>query len=71
MFFLENPLIEKLLKFFVAVVDAELLEGVDGKVLEAGNVQDPDEVGRSLERNTLQGLIQFTFVRFGMLNFCL
>ena len=69
MFFLENSLIKKLLKLLVAVVDAELLERVDGEVLEAGNVQDPDEVRRSLEWNTLQGLIQFIFVRIGILNF--
>jgi hypothetical protein len=40
----ENSLIEELLKFLVAIVDAELLEAVDGEVLEAGDVQNSNVI---------------------------
>jgi hypothetical protein len=40
--FFEDAQIEELLQFLVAVIDAKLLETVDGKVLESGNVQDAD-----------------------------
>ncbi len=40
----ENSLIEELLKLLVAIVDAELLEAVDGEVLEAGDVQNADVI---------------------------
>ena len=53
LFFLKNSLIEKLLKFFVAIVDAELFETVDGEILEAGNVENADVIRRSLKWNTL------------------
>ncbi len=46
-------MIEKLLKFFVAIVDAKLLETVDSEVLEAGNVENADIIRRSLKWNTL------------------
>ena len=50
---LEYPLVEELLQLLVAVVDAELLERVDGEVLEASNVQHPDVVSRLLEGDGL------------------
>ena len=53
LFFFENSLIEKLLKFFVAIVDAKLFETVDGEILEAGNVENADVIRRSLKWNTL------------------
>ncbi len=40
----ENSLIEELLKLLVAIVDAELLEAVDGEVLEAGDVQNSNVI---------------------------
>ena len=36
-------MVEKLLQFFVAKVDAHLLEAVEVEDLEAGDVQDSDE----------------------------
>ena len=48
---LEYALVEELLELLVAVVDAELLVRVDGKVLEAGDVEQADEAGRGGERN--------------------
>ncbi len=47
-------MIEKLLKFFVAIVDAKLFETVDGEILEPGNVENADVIRRSLEWNTLR-----------------
>ena len=40
----------------VPVVDAELLEAVDGEVLEAGDVEDADVVGGALEGDALVDL---------------
>lgn len=43
-------MIEELVELLVGVVDAELLEGVDGKVLEAEDIQDTEETRRVLAR---------------------
>lgn len=36
----KDIMIEKLVQLFIGVVDAELLKGVDSKVLKAKNVQN-------------------------------
>ena len=59
---LEDPLVEELLQLLVAVVDAELLEAVDGEVLEPGDVQDADVVGRPLKGNALQVRVKMNHV---------
>lgn len=41
-------MIEELVELLVGVVDAELLEGVDGKVLEAEDVEDTEKAWRVL-----------------------
>lgn len=41
-------MIEELVELLVGVVDAELLEGVDGKVLKAEDVEDTKEAWRVL-----------------------
>ena len=41
--YLKNVMIEEHVKLLVGVVDAELLEAVATKVLEAKNIQDADK----------------------------
>ena len=41
----EHVMVKELVKLLVGVVDAQLLEGVGLEVLEAENVQNPDELG--------------------------
>jgi len=38
LFLLQNPFVEKLLKFFIAIVDAKLLITVMFKVLKTSNI---------------------------------
>lgn len=44
----EDIVVEKLVQLFVGVVDAELLEGVDRKVLEAEYIENAQEPRRVL-----------------------
>ena len=53
LFIFENSLIEKLLQLLVAIIDAELLKTVNGKILKSSNIQNANIVGRRLKWNTL------------------
>ncbi|TKR93102.1 hypothetical protein L596_007623 [Steinernema carpocapsae] len=48
---LQNPVVEELLELLVAVVNAELLERIQGEEFEAGDVQDADVALAMAERN--------------------
>merc|ERR1712226_728508 len=54
----EHVLVKELLQLLIDVVDADLLETVVVKDLEAGNVQDTD-VGNLLHGGVTQGLVTF------------
>lgn len=49
-------MVEELLELLVGVIDAELLEAVDVKDLESGNVEDADE-GGALALGAVEGAV--------------
>ena len=42
--YLQNSLVEELLQFLVAIIDAKLFEAVHGEVFEAGDVEHADVI---------------------------
>ena len=50
---LEDPLVEELLEFLIAVVDTKLLKAVYCKVFKARDIKNSNVVSRGLEWNTL------------------
>ena len=49
LFIFEDPLIEKLLQFFVTVINTELFKTVDSKVFETSNIKDTNVISRFLK----------------------
>ena len=50
LFIFEDPLIEKLLQFFVTVINTELFKTVDSKVFETSNIKDTNVISRFLKK---------------------
>ena len=50
LFIFEDPLIEKLLQFFVTIINTELFKTVDSKVFETRDVQDTNVIRGFLKR---------------------
>ena len=49
--YLQNSLVEELLQFLVAIIDAKLFEAVHGEVFEAGDVEHADVIFWLLSNN--------------------